>query len=115
MEQNFHSPEGSLRDLHDLVQLRKTKPEEGSYTSYLFSQGIDKILKKCGEECSEMIIAAKNHDNTELANEMSDLIYHMMVLMVEAEMPLEDVFKVLEERRQKIGNLKQFHQTDKNS
>ena len=104
-----------LRELYTVVADRKINPEEGSYTCYLFEKGLDKILKKCGEECTEMVIAAKNLDNVELANEMSDLIYHMMVLMAQRELPLEDVMAVLEERRQKIGNLKQFHVTDKNT
>ena len=62
-----------------------------------------------------MIIAAKNQDNDELKNEISDLVYHVLVLMAERELPLEEVEKVLEERRQKIGNLKQFHVSDHNT
>ena len=62
-----------------------------------------------------MIIAAKNSDNEELANEICDLLYHMLVLMAERGLPLERVEAILEERRQKIGNLKQFHQTDHNT
>ena len=105
----------TLQGLYEVVINRKEHPQENSYTCYLFEKGLDKILKKCGEECTEMVIAAKNLDNVELANEMSDLIYHMMVLMAQRELPLEDVMAVLEERRQKIGNLKQFHVTDKNT
>ena len=105
----------TLQGLYEVVINRKEHPQENSYACYLFEKGLDKILKKCGEECTEMVIAAKNLDNVELANEMSDLIYHMMVLMAQRELPLEDVMAVLEERRQKIGNLKQFHVTDKNT
>lgn len=105
----------TLQGLYEIVQERKEHFEEGSYTCYLFDKGLDKILKKCGEECTEMVIAAKNRDNTELANEMGDLIYHMMVLMVEAGLTLDEVGAVLEERRQKTGNLKKFHVVDKNS
>lgn len=105
----------SLHDLYEVVADRKENYEEGSYTCYLFEKGLDKILKKCGEECSEMIIAAKNKDNDELANEMCDLLYHMTVLMLENGIKLEDVMQILDERSKKIGNLKQFHQTDKNS
>lgn len=105
----------TLKGLYETIRQRKENIEEGSYTCYLFQQGLDKILKKCGEECTEMVIAAKNQDNTELSNEMSDLIYHMMVLMVEAGLTLEDVGAVLEERRRKTGNLKQFHVVDKNT
>lgn len=105
----------TLKGLYEVVQSRKDNPQEGSYTCYLFEKGLDKILKKCGEECTEMVIAAKNQDNEELSNEICDLLYHMLVLMAERELPLEDVEKILEERRQKIGNLKQFHVSDHNT
>lgn len=104
-----------LNDLYDIVKSRKENFEEGSYTCYLFSKGQDKILKKCGEECSEMIIAAKNDDNVELANEVSDLLYHILVLCAEKNMPFTEVEAVLEERRNKIGNLKKFKIVDKNT
>ncbi len=105
----------TLVGLYEVVQQRQANPQEGSYTCYLFEKGLDKILKKCGEECSEMIIAAKNMDNEELKNEISDLVYHVMVLMVQQGLPLEEVEAVLEQRRQKIGNLKQFHVSDHNT
>lgn len=105
----------TIKGLYEVVRQRRDNPQEGSYTCYLFSQGLDKILKKCGEECSETIIAAKNGDNEELSNEICDLLYHLLVLMVQQGLPLEQVQGVLEQRRQKIGNLKQFHQTDKNT
>ena len=105
----------TLQGLYEIVKERKENFEEGSYTCYLFQKGLDKILKKCGEECTEMVIAAKNQDQEELSNEMGDLIYHMMVLMVEAGLSLDDVGAVLEERRQKTGNLKKCHVVDKNS
>lgn len=105
----------TLQGLYDVVQSRKENPQEGSYTCYLFEKGLDKILKKCGEECTEMVIAAKNQDNEELANEICDLLYHMLVLMAERELPLSDVQAILEQRRQKIGNLKQFHVSDHNT
>lgn len=105
----------TLAGLYEVVKDRQNNPQEGSYTCYLFEKGLDKILKKCGEECSEMIIAAKNQDNNELKNEISDLVYHVLVLMAERGLPLEDVQAVLEERRQKIGNLKKFHVSDHNT
>lgn len=105
----------SLLSLYNTVIQRKENPAEGSYTCYLFDKGIDKILKKCGEECSEVIIAAKNGDNGETVLEISDLLYHLMVLMVNQGIPLEDVLAELEKRSQKTGNLKTFHQVDKNS
>lgn len=110
----------ALSKLYEVVLDRKRLYEsgadaEGSYTCYLFSKGQDKILKKCGEECSETIIAAKNNDNNELKNEIADLFYHVMVLCAEKNLPFSEVEAVLEERSQKIGNLKTFHVTDKNS
>ncbi len=98
-----------IKGLYEVVQDRKANPQEGSYTCYLFDKGIDKILKKCGEECTEMVIAAKNKDNEELSNEICDLIYHMLVMMAERGVTVEEVEKILEERRLKIGNLKKYH------
>lgn len=105
----------TLKELYEVVKSRKENFEEGSYTCYLFSKGLDKILKKCGEECSEMIIASKNDSMEELVGEIGDLIYHMMVLMVERGVALEDVMDLLDKRSQKIGNLKTFHVVDKES
>ena len=104
-----------LSALYQTVVNRRDNPKEGSYTCYLLDKGIDKILKKVGEECSETIIAAKNGDNEELKNEINDLLYHVMVLAVNQGLEWSDVEKVLDERNEKIGNLKQFHTTDKNS
>lgn len=105
----------TLEKLSEVIHNRRVHPEEGSYTCYLFDKGLDKILKKCGEECAETIIAAKNDGTDELANEICDLLYHIMVLMEEREVPLSQVMGILDERAQKIGNLKQFHQVDRNS
>lgn len=104
-----------LMDLYDTVVERKSNKEEGSYTCYLFEKGIDKILKKCGEECTEMVIAAKNKDNNELKNEIGDLLYHIMVMCVERGLDWTEVEAVLAERSNKKGNLKQFHTVDKNT
>jgi phosphoribosyl-ATP pyrophosphohydrolase/phosphoribosyl-AMP cyclohydrolase len=89
-----------LARLHLLIESRKCERPEGSYTSYLFDQGLDKILKKVGEEAAETIIAAKNDDREALVREAADLLYHLLVLMVECELSLEDVAIELE-RRQK--------------
>ena len=105
----------TLNGLYEVIQDRRTHPQEGSYTCYLFEKGTDKILKKCGEECSEVIIAAKNGQNEQTAEEICDLLYHLLVLMVEQNLSLEQVEQILEARRQKIGNLKQFHQSDHNT
>lgn len=103
----------TLKTLYEVVSDRKANPQEGSYTCYLFEKGLDKILKKVGEECAETIIAAKNDVSAETVGEISDLLYHLTVLMVEKEISLEDVLAELDRRSAKIGNLKQFHQTDK--
>ena len=102
----------TLHELFQVIKARKMQPEEGSYTCYLFEKGLDKILKKCGEECSETIIAAKNKNNKETIGEISDLLYHLLVLMAEQGIELSEVDAVLKERSNKIGNLKKFHQTD---
>lgn len=104
-----------IQSLYQIMEQRKKEKIEGSYTCYLFEQGLDKILKKCGEECSEVIIAAKNEKNEDTANEICDLIYHLLVLMVEQGITVGEITDILEQRGQKIGNLKQFHQVDRNS
>lgn len=105
----------AFRDMYDVVVNRRDNPQEGSYTCYLFDKGLDKILKKCGEECTEMVIAAKNADKEELSNEINDLMYHMVVLMVECGVSVDDIEKIMIERAAKIGNLKQFHVSDHNT
>lgn len=88
-----------LQEDFDTIQERKRNPKEGSYTNYLFTKGIDKILKKCGEEASEIIIAAKNPDAEELKYEIADFLYHMMVLMAECGLTWEDVTRELADRK----------------
>ncbi len=105
----------AFKEMYDVIVNRRDDPQEGSYTCYLFDKGLDKILKKCGEECTEMVIAAKNHDNEELANEINDVLYHMAVLMVERGLTVEEVDEIMRERSKKIGNLKQFHVSDHNT
>lgn len=105
----------TLAQLYAVVQDRKANPQEGSYTCYLFDKGLDKILKKVGEECAETIIAAKNGVQAETVGEISDLIYHLTVMMAQQNIPLEAVMEELDRRSQKIGNLKQFHQSDHNT
>ena len=82
-----------------MIKNRKENPREGSYTNYLFTKGLDKILKKCGEEAAEIIIAAKNEDKDELTYEMADFLYHMMVLMAEKGIDWTDITKELANRR----------------
>lgn len=105
----------AFKEMYDVVVNRRANPQEGSYTCYLFEKGLDKILKKCGEECTEMVIAAKNNDKDELSNEINDLLYHMVVLMVQCGVSIDDVEKIMVERAAKIGNLKQFHVSDHNT
>jgi phosphoribosyl-ATP pyrophosphohydrolase len=104
-----------LEDLNAIILDRKVEKFEGSYTCYLFEKGLDKILKKCGEECAEMIIAAKNGDNIELCNEACDLLYHMLVLLAERNVPLSNIIAELSSRAEKQKNLKPSRPTDKNS
>ena len=88
----------SLQILMDLIRGRKTNPQEGSYTTYLFNKGLDKILKKVGEECTEVIIAGKAQDKAETIYEISDLVYHVMVLMIESGISLEEIHDELASR-----------------
>ncbi len=90
--------EFSLDTLYDMLADRKATMPEGSYTTYLFSKGVDKILKKVGEECTEVIIGAKSNDKAETVYEIADLTYHVMVLMNEMGISLEDVRKELASR-----------------
>lgn len=88
----------SMNGLYDLIKGRKTEKKEGSYTTYLFEQGIDKILKKVGEECTEVIIAGKGGDKEETIFEIADLTYHVLVLMVQAGISVKDVIAELAKR-----------------
>ena len=81
-----------------MIQDRKIHPKEGSYTNYLFDKGIDKILKKVGEEATEIVIAAKNPDSEEIKYEISDFLYHVMVLMAERGVTWEDITEELANR-----------------
>lgn len=91
--------EGVLQELYALIETRKEKRPEGSYTTYLFNSGLDKILKKVGEEATETIVAAKNPDDARLISETSDLIYHLLVLLVERGVTLNEIRQELKDRR----------------
>ncbi len=93
------NPMNVFEDVYDVIMDRKMHPKEGSYTNYLFDKGIDKILKKVGEECTEIVIAAKNPDPEEMKYEISDFLYHLMVLMAERGMTWEDITRELMERK----------------
>ena len=88
-----------IDELYDVVDDRKRNPKEGSYTNYLYDKGLDKILKKVGEEATEVVIAAKNEDKDEVVYEMGDLLYHLIVLMREKEISPSELFAELRGRR----------------
>ena len=103
--------EFSYQGLMELIQGRKTEKKEGSYTTYLFEKGLDKILKKVGEESTEVIIAAKAQDNAETIYEIADLAYHVMVLMIEAGISMEDIHRELSSRHVIDHKIKQEKMT----
>lgn len=104
-----------LEELYEVALERRQNPKEGSYTCYLFDKGLDKILKKVGEEASETIIAAKNGVKEDTVGEISDLLYHLVIMMANEGITPADVKSELGRRHQKEGNLKKFHQVDKNT
>jgi len=91
--------EGILQELYSVIEQRKEKRPEGSYTTYLFNSGLDKILKKVGEEATETIVAAKNSDAQRFVSETGDLIYHLLVLLVERGISLDEISRELKGRR----------------
>ena len=93
----------TLKNLYETVLSRRDSHTEGSYTCYLFDKGLDKILKKVGEECAETIIAAKNGRQEETVGEISDLIYHLTVMMAQQNIPLEAVLEELDRRIQDLA------------
>lgn len=104
-----------IRNDYETILARKEAQQEGSYTCYLFEKGLDKILKKVGEESTEMVIAAKNGVKEETVGEICDLIYHTLVMMANEGITPDDVDEELRKRVEKAGNLKKFHVVDKNS
>ena len=98
-EYDHTNPLTVFEDVYSVIMDRKEHPKEGSYTNYLFDKGIDKILKKVGEECTEIVIAAKNPDADEMRYEISDFLYHLMVLMAERGLVWKDITDELADRR----------------
>lgn len=98
-EKGYQVNAGILKELYDIIVERKRSPKEGSYTCYLFEKGLDKILKKVGEECTEVVIAAKNQSHEQLVYEIADLVYHVFVLMVDCGLQPEDIYRELKKRR----------------
>lgn len=115
----------TIKELYEVILSRKEHAEEGSYTGYLFREGIDKILKKIGEESSELIIAAKSLEvaeketikekKSDFNNEVCDLIFHLLVLLAERDIEIEEIDNILKERSAKTGNLKKMKKVNKNS
>lgn len=102
IDDQFESDDKNItEDLYEFLKERKANPVEGSYTSYLFSEGLDKILKKVGEETTEVIIGAKNNDRNEFISELADLAYHSIVLMIEQNISIDNVRKELSKRMNK--------------
>ena len=115
-----------IRDQEEVILERKTENDEKSYTCYLFREGIDKILKKVGEECTETVIAAKNLKaagddadkealKNDLVGEVSDLIYHLQVMLCDVGVSIDDVFEEMDKRSRKTGNKKILKKVDKNT
>lgn len=105
----------SMEHMYQVVSDRRVNKQENSYTCYLFEQGLDKICKKIGEEASEVIIAAKNGVQEDTVGEVADLLYHLVVMLVDQGIPLSAVDDLLTQRAGKIGNLKTFHKIDHDS
>ena len=95
-----------LEDIFEIIKDRKENGEDGSYTKYLFDKGTDKILKKVGEECTEVIISCKEDNKEEQINEFADLIYHLLVLMVDRSISIKEIEEKLIKRSKKINNFK---------
>ena len=95
-----------LEELYEIITDRKLSDNNGSYTKYLLDEGEDKILKKVGEECTEVIIASKSDNKSEIVNEISDLVYHLLVLMVNKNIDIKEIKDELNNRKNKINNYK---------
>ena len=104
-----------IEQLYTIIMERKQELVDNSYTCYLFQEGLNKILKKCGEECSEVIIAAKDGDDDLLKEEICDLLYHILVLMAERGIEPSEIKNILATRGQKIGNKKPKSLSDPNT
>jgi phosphoribosyl-ATP pyrophosphohydrolase len=98
--------DGEIKVLYETIMKRKIEGDEGSYTKYLFNKGTDKILKKVGEECTEVIISCKEDNKEEQINEICDLTYHLVVLMVQMGISLEEISAELAKRGEKANNFK---------
>ncbi|MGF9964970.1 phosphoribosyl-ATP diphosphatase [Bacillus rhizoplanae] len=101
-----------LQQLYETIQQRKENPISESYTNYLFTKGEDKILKKLGEECTEIVIAAKNNENDELIKEVVDFTYHCLVLLVEKNVSLQEIIEELNKRQGQLSRVGERKEID---
>ena len=106
IDEKVREEKGILYEIYNQIQDRNINPKENSYTNYLLDEGIDKICKKIGEEATETVIAAKNYNKKEIIGEISDLIYHTLVLMYKSSVNIQDIEEKLIERHKKQGNNK---------
>lgn len=102
--------QNTMEELYQVIVSRKENPADNSYTGYLFAKGLDKILKKVGEEAAEVIIASKNGNKADTMGEIADLAYHVLVLMAQQGITPSDIKEVLDQRAQKAGNLKKINE-----
>jgi phosphoribosyl-ATP pyrophosphohydrolase len=103
----------TVEELYQLILQRKSNPEKGSYTDYLFTKGLDKILKKVGEESTEVIVAAKNPSDDEFVYEISDLVYHVLVLMADRGISVDDIKTELAKREGLMSKTQERREIDK--
>ena len=106
IDEKVREEKGILYEIYNQIQDRNINPKENSYTNYLLDEVIDKICKKIGEEATETVIAAKNYNKKEIIGEISDLIYHTLVLMYKSSVNIQDIEEKLIERHKKQGNNK---------
>jgi len=105
----------AISRLYEVVLARRADPQPGSYTNYLFDSGLNKILKKVGEECAETIIAAKDGGREPIVAECADLIYHLLVMLAACGIDADEVMRELDARAKKTGNLKEMKKVDKDT
>lgn len=112
LDHRCQSHSGDVEELVEVIAARRNSGDPGSYTAYLFREGLDKILKKVGEACAQLLIAGKDGDNVRIAEFSGDLLYHLLAMMVCKDIPITALADELEKRSGKTGNLKTFHTSD---
>lgn len=112
LDHRCQSYSGDVEELFGVITSRRESDDAESYTAYLFREGLDKILKKVGEACAQLLIFGKAQDNAKIAEFTGDLMYHLLAMMVCKNIPISALADELEKRSGKTGNLKQFHTSD---